>query len=167
MLCGVNNVATTNFMLLLCPHYIILHQLLPACSDGDIHLVNGSSVMEGRVEVCINNTYGTVCDDRWDALDARVVCRQISGQLNLSIADGNHLYYSDLCGVVFLNIVQYCTAAIPVRGAVFGQSMQPIFLDNVECPESSMVSNLLQCSHNGIGVHNCDHSEDAGVVCGG
>ena len=29
------------------------------------------------MEVCYNNVYGTVCDDFWDELEARVVCEQI------------------------------------------------------------------------------------------
>ena len=47
------------------------------CTYGDIRLVGGSNQYEGRAEVCINDQWGTVCDDSWDTTDATVVCEQL------------------------------------------------------------------------------------------
>ena len=52
------------------------------CANGDVLLMNGSIASvgqsEGRVEVCYENEYRTICDDYWDVEDATVVCRQLN-----------------------------------------------------------------------------------------
>ena len=47
------------------------------CPPGDIRLVGGSVADEGRVELCLNNAWGTICDDGFDVNDANVICRQL------------------------------------------------------------------------------------------
>ena len=40
--------------------------------------LNGGSIeQEGRVEVCINGVWGSICDYGWDKTDAHVVCKQL------------------------------------------------------------------------------------------
>lgn len=44
---------------------------------GEVRLAGGTNVAEGRVEICLNDQWGAVCDRMWDASDAGVVCRQL------------------------------------------------------------------------------------------
>ncbi|XP_073670083.1 scavenger receptor cysteine-rich domain-containing group B protein-like isoform X3 [Paramisgurnus dabryanus] len=104
---------------------------------SDLRLVSGSDSCCGRVEILHNGQWGTVCDDDWDITDADVVCKQLN------------------CG----------RAISAPLNAAFGQGSGVIWLDNVGC--SGNENSLTQCSHRGLGQHNCNHGEDTGVVCTG
>ena len=51
------------------------------CHDGDVRLANGRQPNEGRVEVCFNETWGTICNYispwGWNISEADVVCKQL------------------------------------------------------------------------------------------
>ena len=109
-----------------------------------IRLVNGPNQHTGRVEVYTNSTggtdnaeWGTICDDSWDINDARVVCRQLG----------------------------FPDAVSAPSFARYGQGTGQIWLDNVACLGTE--PDLFTCGHNGIGNHNCGHSEDASAECSG
>uniref|UniRef100_A0A8B9FVH2 Soluble scavenger receptor cysteine-rich domain-containing protein SSC5D n=1 Tax=Amazona collaria TaxID=241587 RepID=A0A8B9FVH2_9PSIT len=102
-----------------------------------IRLANGPNRCAGRVEVEHEGQWGTVCDDGWDLNDAKVICRQLG------------------CG----------TAVAAPGQARFGTGMDPIWLDNVECAGTETA--FRQCNRGSWGLHNCNHNEDAGVVCAG
>ncbi|XP_033506993.2 scavenger receptor cysteine-rich domain-containing group B protein [Epinephelus lanceolatus] len=107
----------------------------PQPSEGAMRLVGGQHQCEGRVEIYSKSAWGTVCDDAWDLPDAQVVCRQVG-----------------------------CGEATAAWGeAFFGPGTGTILLDNLKC--SGAEASLLECSHISWDVHNCDHSEDAGVTC--
>ena len=100
-----------------------------------VRLAGGAHEYEGRVEILHEGSWGTVCDDLWDLDDAKVVCKQLG-------FDG---------------------AATVLPLARFGEGSGDIFLDGVQC--NGTETSLIDCKHEGIGVHNCGHKEDAGVSC--
>lgn len=84
--------------------------------EGSIRLTGGNDTA-GRVEVYINGTWGTVCDDRWNVTDAEVVCHQLG----------------------FLSAV-----SAPLN-ATFGEGEGNIHLDEVECYGNE--NRLTDCSY--------------------
>ena len=54
------------------------------CEHGSLRLVNGGSANEGRLEICINFVWGTICDNIYssDTNNAKVVCRQLGYEVD-------------------------------------------------------------------------------------
>lgn len=73
--CPANRIGAHN-----CVHFedagVACTHMNTTCRHGDIRLQGGSTT-QGRVEICNNNIWGTVCDDLWGDIDARVACRQL------------------------------------------------------------------------------------------
>ncbi|XP_019614684.1 PREDICTED: deleted in malignant brain tumors 1 protein-like [Branchiostoma belcheri] len=125
---------------------VVTSQYFPPCiyiyvmiylDPSRIRLIGGSGPNEGRVEVRPEDsvTWGTVCHNRFNMDDADVVCRMLG----------------------------YPNATQVRNDAYFGQGTGPIYMDDVRCDGNE--TSLFSCSYAGWTIHDCDHGQDAGVVC--
>ena len=73
------------------------------CNEGDVRITGR---LEGRVEICIRNEWGTVCDQMWDVMDASVVCRQLGLATVGKLSRSDHLLLSLLLLLMMLLIIQ-------------------------------------------------------------
>jgi hypothetical protein len=107
----------------------------PTCTEGAIRLQGGNAT-SGRVEICNNNTWGTVCDNSWRETDAMVACRQLGLPT---------------------------TGAMATTGAAVPDSIGYIWLSDIVCVGTE--SRLIDCATGVLGSNSCGHEEDVGVNC--
>ena len=84
---------------------VILCTPREGCTDGEIHLIGGSSETEGTVEVCHNKTWGMVSGLGWGEEDARVTCRQLQFSVEGTPALYNVLFHYALLQVSILILI--------------------------------------------------------------
>ncbi|XP_041037100.1 scavenger receptor cysteine-rich type 1 protein M130-like [Carcharodon carcharias] len=109
------------------------------CKDPTgFRLADGPHRCHGRVEIELNGTWGTVCDDLWDPMSTKVVCEQLQcgSPINFSGENGSH---------------------------VKGDPSSPIWLNEVRCRGTESV--LWGCRSSYWGELECHHKEDVEVVC--
>ena len=102
--------------------------------------MGGTNATLGAIRFCMNNAWGSVCNNGFSANDATVVCRQLGFPV---------------------------TGAEAFRDAStrFNISTGPVFLDRVDCTGSE--SSVMNCRQTTPGLSECTATEIAGVLCVG
>ena len=117
--------------------YVYVCRCFIVTTGQQIRLVDGSVARKGRVELrngCYSE-WGTVCDDKWDIVDAQTACHQL--------------------GYSTTGVTAYSSAA-------FGRGTGDILLGDLKC--NGKESSLFECPHDTNTV-DCNHYDDAGVSC--
>ncbi len=108
-----------------------------ATESGGLRLVGGAVEWEGRVELCIDGMWGTICDDFWSGSDASVVCHQ------LGLGRSGAIAYQD---------------------SHFGPGTGPTWFNNFFCTGREV--KLTDCTASPPSA-DCTHNNDASVKCSG
>ena len=108
-----------------------------ACTAGDVRLSGSTSEYAGRVEICIESTWTSLCDQSWDLRDAQVACRELG--------------YSPY-------------GAMPTNGC-YTEGQLSFGITSLNCTGSEDC--LLNCSHSNPVLYNCGSHNDAGLICQG
>ncbi|GAB1610548.1 receptor-type tyrosine-protein phosphatase kappa-like, partial [Argonauta hians] len=105
-------------------------------SSSEIRL-NGNIKGTGLVEVLIDGSWGSICDDYWDLNDAKVACRQLCYDVKYALPSINSQYYP------------------PPR--------YPIKIGKLNCRGTE--AKITDCPYDSNKVTNCVQSEASSVSC--
>ena len=131
------------------------------CITGDMRLVGGETEAEGRVEICINRRWGTMCDNEWTEKHTAVVCRHLGFS---GVIGGNGAFHERiqliLCNLFLFTIT---SASAYYTSERFGEGTGPIFMDYINCTGSEFRI-YRKCSYF-THYYGCSHNDDVGVQC--
>ena len=79
--------------------------IITECTDGDSRLVDGIIEQEGRVEVCVNGVWSSICDYSWSVIDAYVFCVTLGYNGDSASKSNNH--YGCSLFIIIITIRSY------------------------------------------------------------
>ena len=125
------------------------------CTEGSVRLVDGLVPNEGRIEVCVNSVWGSVCTDGWDTTDAHIVCTQLG-----------HPELRELLKCIIHLIL--CLISLEPRlfaNSYFGDGDYPIVYSNLGC--GGWENSLSACNKDNYNdFFTCTRDNVAGLLCG-
>ncbi|XP_053387314.1 scavenger receptor cysteine-rich type 1 protein M130-like [Mercenaria mercenaria] len=107
-----------------------------AADITDIRLANGIGLYDGRVELLMNGTWGTICSTSFSWDETRAICYILYGTTSYEA---------------------YFTSSYS-----YGEGTGPVHIDNLDC--KGTVTDINECAYS-LDVSCADHSRDVAVVC--
>ena len=111
------------------------------CEEGDLRLIGGSTINQGMVEVCKNETWGNICSTnrQWGQPEANVTCRQ------LGFSQHGISYYTHSCSIQSLWSYNVHAGAMARLDFSIGQA----YYNNILC--TGRETWLIDCQRDTIG----------------
>ena len=109
-------------------HYFYIYITIAPCNESDVRLRDGPSKASGRIELCHNGTWGTICSDFWDNIDASILCKQLgySPYGNCLVLIVTYMNVNQNChNIIFFQEPLFCPPTI-LRG--FGHTILLILI---------------------------------------
>ena len=148
--------------------------MISDCVDGDLRLSGGSTPLEGRVEVCSNRLWGTVChsvynyDRYWGTEEGGVVCRAL-GHQPIGKFRKREPFFLFADRLVTLNLFLFFLVISEFQllyDSYFGHGALPTTVTGLECTGSE--ASLLECRHSKAdALSSCSSSSVVGIRCKG
>ena len=127
------------------------------CTEDTVRLVNGSTEQEGRIEVCVNGVWGSICDQGWDTDDGDVVCQQLGYTRQGPIIINPNYYYYYYC--------LYQTEPTIFNNSYYGDGNYPIVYSNINC--RGWENAITDCNKDNYLEYTCPSGHVAGLRCNG
>ena len=128
---------------------------LAPCENSTVRLYNESGSYfrrYGQVQVCVNNVWGTVCDNLWDDKDASVVCRMLGysphGKCNIVI--------------VYLKSQEIIPGASALNNT-YTEGTWYVHINDLKC--TGKEESIWDCPRIELSGYSCTHSNNAGIIC--
>ncbi len=138
------------------------YYFLESCSsEGAIRLKDGVTAREGRLEICLNKYWGSVCNRGWTQDNGLVACRQAGFE---TLRKSN--YRSLINFIDFVYLIISLLKSGPLLTSSPTRMNGSVSVYNVEC--NGHESQVSDCDwSDAIGVSSCYHGEDVALICSG